>query len=437
MRVAEPSMPKSFFQRVKSVSKRNKSASSSASASTTYVALAKAVIAPSTPTPPPVTGSEKSAPRSQASASTKKEEKRKSAQLSTKALALTEKGDLPGPLPVPILRLGGPPEPWIEDTLSLSTSPKSEDSFNFDSKSSPNSTSLVKVNGLKMSSISEVMIPDDYPTEESVEGMSLMGSTTTLVTSATPPTRTAHPPGPLKLSSDGLFPIQSPPSSVLPPTPATAASNFAVPSPNRPPKMSTLLLALLVYTVGVKCRGINKKEEYAPEHMFSLSESAANKMMRSSAGGFALEDSDEHSESEGKDSAGQIDDGGGQDGGSNTPVSNEDGFVMLDKKPSGSVHNGSSTVLLTTPTIPLDPVVRTASIRQPSLASGKKKTLNGKGGMMDLIKHNRTHLTRTYPKGLRVSSSNYEPHRFWASGCQLVAINWQTFGKHSKSFPCS
>ncbi|KAG2142733.1 1-phosphatidylinositol-4,5-bisphosphate phosphodiesterase 1 [Suillus bovinus] len=94
-------------------------------------------------------------------------------------------------------------------------------------------------------------------------------------------------------------------------------------------KMSLAVASLLVYTVGVKCRGINKKEHYAPEHMFSLSEKTANKVM--------------------------------------------------------------------------------------------------KQGMVDLIKHNRTHLVRIYPKGLRVNSSNYLPHRYWAAGAQLVAINWQTF----------
>ncbi|KAJ2923083.1 hypothetical protein H1R20_g14012, partial [Candolleomyces eurysporus] len=93
--------------------------------------------------------------------------------------------------------------------------------------------------------------------------------------------------------------------------------------------MSLALVALLVYTIGVKCRGLNKKEVYAPEHMFSLSETTTNKMM--------------------------------------------------------------------------------------------------KAGMTDLIKHTKTHLVRIYPKGTRVSSSNYEPHRFWATGAQLVALNWQTF----------
>jgi phosphatidylinositol phospholipase C, delta len=95
-------------------------------------------------------------------------------------------------------------------------------------------------------------------------------------------------------------------------------------------KMSAAVAALLVYTVGVKCRGINKKEEYAPEHVFSLSEVTTDKIL--------------------------------------------------------------------------------------------------KDGMVDLIKHSRTHLVRTYPKGMRLSSTNYEPHRYWSAGAQLVAINWQTYG---------
>ena len=98
--------------------------------------------------------------------------------------------------------------------------------------------------------------------------------------------------------------------------------------------MSMSLLSLLVYTVGVKCRGINKKEHYAPEHMFSLSENTANKMFK-------------------------------------------------------------------------------------------------RDGMIDLIKHNRTHLVRVYPKGTRVSSTNFVPQQYWSAGIQLVALNWQTYGGSS------
>lgn len=46
--------------------------------------------------------------------------------------------------------------------------------------------------------------------------------------------------------------------------------------------MAQALTDLLVYTVGVRFRGINKKEYYAPEHMFSLSERKALRMIRQS-----------------------------------------------------------------------------------------------------------------------------------------------------------
>ncbi len=140
------------------------------------------------------------------------------------------------------------------------------------------------------------------------------------------------------------------------------------------PKMSMALLALLVYTVGVKCRGFRRsghlylqsdengsasdtkpstksfktgkypklkdgevagavvehEELYAPEHMFSLSENSANKMLRTC--------------------------------------------------------------------------------------------------MLDLIRHTEAHMVRVYPRGTRMRSTNFEPHRYWSAGAQLVAINWQTFG---------
>ncbi|KAF9001131.1 PLC-like phosphodiesterase [Cyathus striatus] len=87
-------------------------------------------------------------------------------------------------------------------------------------------------------------------------------------------------------------------------------------------KMSLRLASLLVYTVGIKCHGFGPDIPYEPQHMFSLSESKARRLL--------------------------------------------------------------------------------------------------KANMSDLIRHT---------QGTRVSSSNYEPHRFWAAGAQVVALNWQTFGK--------
>lgn len=40
--------------------------------------------------------------------------------------------------------------------------------------------------------------------------------------------------------------------------------------------------------------------------------------------------------------------------------------------------------------------------------------------------YNQHHMTRTYPAGTRVNSSNYNPILAWSMGCQLVALNFQT-----------
>ncbi|ROI68678.1 1-phosphatidylinositol 4,5-bisphosphate phosphodiesterase beta-1, partial [Anabarilius grahami] len=40
--------------------------------------------------------------------------------------------------------------------------------------------------------------------------------------------------------------------------------------------------------------------------------------------------------------------------------------------------------------------------------------------------YNKFQLSRIYPKGTRVDSSNYMPQVFWNAGCQLVALNFQT-----------
>jgi len=40
--------------------------------------------------------------------------------------------------------------------------------------------------------------------------------------------------------------------------------------------------------------------------------------------------------------------------------------------------------------------------------------------------YNQTHMSRTYPAGSRVDSSNYNPLLAWSTGCQMVALNFQT-----------
>lgn len=40
--------------------------------------------------------------------------------------------------------------------------------------------------------------------------------------------------------------------------------------------------------------------------------------------------------------------------------------------------------------------------------------------------HNKNHMSRIYPKGTRVDSSNYDPAEPWSVGAQMVALNYQT-----------
>ncbi|XP_061912462.1 1-phosphatidylinositol 4,5-bisphosphate phosphodiesterase delta-3-A-like [Entelurus aequoreus] len=48
---------------------------------------------------------------------------------------------------------------------------------------------------------------------------------------------------------------------------------------------------------------------------------------------------------------------------------------------------------------------------------------------MNFVRHNIRHLTRTYPSGQRLQSSNYNPQSMWNGGCQFVALNFQTSGE--------
>ena len=45
---------------------------------------------------------------------------------------------------------------------------------------------------------------------------------------------------------------------------------------------------------------------------------------------------------------------------------------------------------------------------------------------IEFVNYNKRQLSRLYPKGARVDSSNFMPQMFWNSGCQLVSLNFQT-----------
>ncbi|CAL8272202.1 unnamed protein product [Merluccius merluccius] len=45
---------------------------------------------------------------------------------------------------------------------------------------------------------------------------------------------------------------------------------------------------------------------------------------------------------------------------------------------------------------------------------------------VEFVEYNRRQMSRIYPKGTRMDSSNYSPQPFWNAGCQFVALNYQT-----------
>ncbi|XP_062379544.1 1-phosphatidylinositol 4,5-bisphosphate phosphodiesterase beta-4 [Sardina pilchardus] len=49
-----------------------------------------------------------------------------------------------------------------------------------------------------------------------------------------------------------------------------------------------------------------------------------------------------------------------------------------------------------------------------------------KTSAIEFVNYNKRQMSRIYPKGGRVDSSNYMPQIFWNAGCQMVALNFQT-----------
>ncbi|KAI0243201.1 1-phosphatidylinositol 4,5-bisphosphate phosphodiesterase beta-4, partial [Lamellibrachia satsuma] len=45
---------------------------------------------------------------------------------------------------------------------------------------------------------------------------------------------------------------------------------------------------------------------------------------------------------------------------------------------------------------------------------------------IELVNYNKRQMSRIYPRGGRVDSSNYLPQIFWNAGCQMVSLNFQT-----------
>ncbi|CAB1450048.1 unnamed protein product [Pleuronectes platessa] len=60
-----------------------------------------------------------------------------------------------------------------------------------------------------------------------------------------------------------------------------------------------------------------------------------------------------------------------------------------------------------------------------SLVETKGEAMISKTGV-EFVEYNKRQMSRIYPKGTRMDSSNYSPQPFWNVGCQMVALNYQT-----------
>lgn len=71
-------------------------------------------------------------------------------------------------------------------------------------------------------------------------------------------------------------------------------------------------------------------------------------------------------------------------------------------------------------------LVHYASNQMFSVSERTSNKILASGQASDWVKHNTSHLSRVYPKGSRLSSSNYNPIPYWEAGAQMVSLNYQT-----------
>eukprot|EP00549_Striatella_unipunctata_P026060 CAMPEP_0118705086 /NCGR_PEP_ID=MMETSP0800-20121206/19651_1 /TAXON_ID=210618 ORGANISM="Striatella unipunctata, Strain CCMP2910" /NCGR_SAMPLE_ID=MMETSP0800 /ASSEMBLY_ACC=CAM_ASM_000638 /LENGTH=398 /DNA_ID=CAMNT_0006607159 /DNA_START=146 /DNA_END=1339 /DNA_ORIENTATION=+ len=75
------------------------------------------------------------------------------------------------------------------------------------------------------------------------------------------------------------------------------------------------------------------------------------------------------------------------------------------------------------------------SLSQPlyhmhSFSESKVRHICRGGNHKDWMLYNQSHMSRIYPSGSRVDSSNYNPMVAWSTGSQMVALNFQTSDAH-------
>ncbi|XP_063756584.1 1-phosphatidylinositol 4,5-bisphosphate phosphodiesterase beta-3 isoform X2 [Eleginops maclovinus] len=126
-------------------------------------------------------------------------------------------------------------------------------------------------------------------------------------------------------------------------------------------------------------------------------------------------------------------------GGEGESEEDEDDEPVTDlKKPNSDEGTASSEVNATEEMSTLVNYIEPVKFKSFEVANKRRKyfemssLVETKG--MDILKsspikfveYNKNQLSRIYPKGTRVDSSNYMPQLFWNVGCQMVALNFQT-----------
>ncbi|XP_077171937.1 1-phosphatidylinositol 4,5-bisphosphate phosphodiesterase delta-3 isoform X2 [Paroedura picta] len=103
----------------------------------------------------------------------------------------------------------------------------------------------------------------------------------------------------------------------------------------------------------------------------------------------------------------------------------------LQAKDATQISRELSDVVVYCRSVPFQSMARAVHHQLPtemcSFSERKARKLSKESGTL-LVRYNTQHLSRIYPLGLKMNSSNYNPQEMWNSGCQLVALNFQTPG---------
>ncbi|KAM6898743.1 1-phosphatidylinositol 4,5-bisphosphate phosphodiesterase delta-3-A [Lycodopsis pacificus] len=103
-----------------------------------------------------------------------------------------------------------------------------------------------------------------------------------------------------------------------------------------------------------------------------------------------------------------------------------------DKKPGVSKLSPElSELVVYTRSVPFKSFEQAAKSPATNMSSFSESEAlrHAKDSGMYFVRHNSHQLSRIYPSGQRLQSSNYNPQEMWNAGCQIVALNFQTPGE--------